>query len=230
MCTAATYQSKDFYFGRTLDNEFSYGEKVVVMPRNYPLHYLEQSEQVHHYAIIGMASIMEGVPLFYDAVNEHGLAIAGLNFVGNACYHAHQDNKDNIAQFELISIMEGVPLFYDAVNEHGLAIAGLNFVGNACYHAHQDNKDNIAQFELIPWLLSQCTSVEEAKPLLQRMNILNIPFRPQLPLAQLHWIIADQHQTITVESVEDGLKIYDNPLGVLTNNPPFPMQMQHLTN
>lgn len=183
MCTAATYQSKDFYFGRTLDNEFSYGEKVVVMPRNYPLHYLEQSEQVHHYAIIGMASVMEGVPLFYDAVNEHGLAIAGLNFVGNACYHAHQDNKDNIAQFELI-----------------------------------------------PWLLSQCTSVEEAKPLLQRMNILNVPFRPQLPLAQLHWIIADQHQAITVESVEDGLKIYDNPLGVLTNNPPFPMQMQHLTN
>ena len=25
MCTAATYQTKDFYMGRTLDYEFSYG-------------------------------------------------------------------------------------------------------------------------------------------------------------------------------------------------------------
>ena len=36
MCTAATYKTKDFYFGRTLDYEFSYGEEVVITPRNEP--------------------------------------------------------------------------------------------------------------------------------------------------------------------------------------------------
>ena len=30
MCTAATYRSQDFYFGRTFDYEFNYGEEVVV--------------------------------------------------------------------------------------------------------------------------------------------------------------------------------------------------------
>lgn len=39
MCTAATYKTKDFYMGRTLDYEFAYGEEVTVMPRNYPLHF-----------------------------------------------------------------------------------------------------------------------------------------------------------------------------------------------
>lgn len=183
MCTAATYHGKDFYFGRTLDNDFSYREEVVVLPRNYPLTYLEQTTQAHHYAIIGMASVIEDAPLFYDAVNERGLAIAGLNFVGNACYHPHVDGRDNIAQFELI-----------------------------------------------PWLLGQCASVQEARGLLERLNLLDTPFHPQLPLAQLHWLLSDGQQTITVESVADGLKIYENPIGILTNNPPFPQQMQNLVN
>ena len=51
-----------------------------------------------------------------------------------------------------------------------------------------------------------------------------------MPLAQLHWIIADSNKAITVESVEDGIKIYDNPVGVLTNNPPFDKQMFNLNN
>ena len=39
MCTAATYKTKDFYFGRTLDYEFSYGDEITVTPRNYPFHF-----------------------------------------------------------------------------------------------------------------------------------------------------------------------------------------------
>ena len=38
MCTAAAFRSKDFYFGRTLDYEFSYGDQVVILPRSYPQH------------------------------------------------------------------------------------------------------------------------------------------------------------------------------------------------
>ena len=37
MCTAATYKTKGFYFGRTLDYEFSYGEEITITPRNYPI-------------------------------------------------------------------------------------------------------------------------------------------------------------------------------------------------
>ena len=183
MCTAATYKTKDFYFGRTLDYEFSYGEEIVVMPRNFPISFRHMGEMKHHYALIGMAHLAGNFPLFYDAINEKGLGMAGLNFVSNADYKPFAPGKDNVAPFEFIA-----------------------------------------------WILSQCTSVKEARLLLDKINLVNTPFSDQLPLAQLHWIIADQEEAITVESVKEGLKVYDNPAGVMTNNPSFDQQMHNLSN
>ena len=127
-------------------------------------------------------------------------------------------------------VTENYPLYYDAINEKGLCIAGLNFVGNANYNEQVESNDNIAQFEFIPWILSQCTTVKEAKKLIENMNFINEPFNENLPLAQLHWIISDSTESITVESVKEGIKIYNNPVGVLTNNPPFDKQMFELNN
>lgn len=183
MCTAATYKTKDFYFGRTLDYEFSYGEEVVITPRKFPFNFSEKGELSSHYAMIGMAHVADGCPLYYEAVNEKGLGMAGLNFVGNAVY-------------------------FDS----------------------REDKNNIAQFEFIPWILSQCTTVDEARVLLDNIDLTDRPFNEKLPVAQLHWIIADRNSAITVESVVDGLKIYDNPVGVLANNPPFDKQLFNLNN
>ena len=99
MCTAATYKTQDFYFGRTLDYEFSYGDEITVTPRNYPFHFRHMGEVTSHYAIIGMAHVAGDYPLYYDAVNEKGLAMAGLNFVGNAVYQEVEEGRENIAQF-----------------------------------------------------------------------------------------------------------------------------------
>ena len=178
MCTAATYKTKDFYMGRTLDYEFSYGDEITVTPRNYPFHFRHMEELENHYAIIGMAHVADDYPLYYDAVNEKGLGMAGLNFVGNAVYQEIQEGRENVAQFEFI-----------------------------------------------PWILSQCASVEEAKKMLAEMNLVGTVFAPQFPAAQLHWILADKYACITIECVREGLKVYDNPAGVLTNNPPFEQQM-----
>ena len=86
MCTAATYKTKDFYMGRTLDYEFSYGEEITITPRNYEFNFRHAGQLKSHYAIIGMAFVAGGYPLYYDAVNEKGVGMAGLNFVGNADY------------------------------------------------------------------------------------------------------------------------------------------------
>ena len=102
MCTAATYKTKDFYFGRTLDYEFSYKEEVTITPRNYEFKFRNKEAINNHYAIIGMAYVAENYPLYYDAINEKGLGMAGLNFVGNAHYNETEQEKDNIAQFEFI--------------------------------------------------------------------------------------------------------------------------------
>ncbi len=183
MCTAATYQTRNFYFGRNLDYERSYGESVVIMPRNRPLPLRHGAALKTHYAMIGMAHMQDGFPLYYDAVNEKGLCIAGLNFVGNAVYHPP------VAE-----------------------------------------RENVAQFELIPWLLGRCATLTEARQLLERVNITDTPFCAGLPAAQLHWMVADRTGCLVVESVADGVRVYDDPAGVLTNNPPFPMQLFALNN
>lgn len=181
MCTAITYRTHDFYMGRTLDYEFSYGSEVTVMPRRFPLSFCHGGECPEHYAVIGMAHIADGYPLFFDAVNERGLGMAGLNFVGNAVYAA------------------------------------------PC-----DGKTNVAQYEFIPWLLARCADLQEARLALSKVNLTATPFSKELPASPLHWLIADETGAIVVESMADGLHIYDDPVGVLTNNPPFPQQMQNL--
>jgi len=122
------------------------------------------------------------------------------------------------------------PLYYEATNEKGLSMAGLNFPGNADYKPCSHGKDNITPFEFIPWILCQCSNITDAKILLQHINLLNENYSEQLPLSPLHWMISDRESSLTIESVKDGLKIYENNVGVLTNNPTFDMQLFHLNN
>lgn len=102
MCTALSLKTQAHYFGRNLDLDRSYGEEVCVMPRRFPFAFREMGEMSEHCALLGMATVVGGVPLFYDAVNEHGLSMAGLNFPGNAYYAPITQGKDNIAPFEFI--------------------------------------------------------------------------------------------------------------------------------
>jgi choloylglycine hydrolase len=127
-------------------------------------------------------------------------------------------------------VADGYPLYYDATNEKGLSIAGLNFPENSDYNPYAEDKDNITPFELIPWILGQCATVTEAEALLKRINLLKENFSDKLHLSPLHWIIADKERSITLESVKEGIKIYANPVGVLTNNPTFEHQIFNLNN
>ena len=111
-----------------------------------------------------------------------------------------------------------------------MAIAGLNFAGNAVYREFEEDMINITPFELIPYLLGTCSSVAEARDALSKINLVNINFAEELPLSPLHWMISDEIEAIVVEPFEDGLKVYDNPVGVLTNNPPFDKQLFYLNN
>ncbi len=183
MCTAINFKTRDSYFGRTLDLDCSYGEEVCIVPRNFPLRLRGIGTLVSHYAIIGMASVVSGEPLFYDAVNEHGLAMAGLNFPGYAYYGER---------------MEG--------------------------------KDNVAQFDFIPFMLTRCKNLCSARALLSRVNITNEAYSDALPPSPLHWIISHGAESLVVEQTKSGLHIHENPVGVMTNNPPFEHQLFNLNN
>lgn len=178
MCTAITYKTKNHYFGRNLDYDQSYEEKVVVTPRKAPFSFRKMPDMAEHYAMIGMATVADDYPLYYEATNEKGLSMAGLLFAGNAEYKSQTEGEENIAPFEFI-----------------------------------------------PWILGQCATIIEVREKLACINLVKIPFSEEYPLAPLHWLIADGEQSLTVECVKEGLRIYDNPMGVLTNNPPFDWQL-----
>lgn len=181
MCTAISFLSKDHYFGRTLDLEYSYEETITITPRNFPLHFRSQNSMTHHYAFIGMAYVQKQYPLYYEATNEKGLSMAGLHFPNHADYK----------QMQLL-------------------------------------KDNITPFEFIPWILGQCQTVDEARPLLDRINIWENNFSTELPLTPLHWLLSDARYSIVIESTKSGLQIYDNPYGVMTNAPTFDIHLKNL--
>lgn len=178
MCTASNYITDKHYFGRNFDYEISYNERVCITPRNFKFSFRLMDDIDAHFAIIGVTAGIDEYPLYYDACNEKGLAMAGLNFEGNACY---LDEKEGMV--------------------------------------------NITPFEFIPYLLSNFSTVAEVKKALGNINLVNIDFSEGLPLSPLHWMISDESQAIVVEPLEDGLKVYDNPVGVLTNNPPFEKQL-----
>lgn len=183
MCTAVSYRTKDHYFGRNLDLEYGYRESVTITPRNYPFRLRNAGDLNTHYAMIGMATVVDGYPLYYEATNEMGLSMAGLNFPKLAHYYRLQPDIDNITPFEFI-----------------------------------------------PWILGRCADTQQAKAALTRLNLVDIPFSAELPLSPLHWIIADRNSAITVEPTAEGLRVYDNPIGVLTNNPPFDFHLYNLRN
>lgn len=183
MCTAITYKTENLYFGRTLDLECSFLEKVIITPRNYKFVFNNNFSTASHYAMIGIGITQNNYPLYYDAVNEKGLCIAGLNFPGNAVYNTAKNGYINLASYEFI-----------------------------------------------PYLLSVCGSVEEAIDQINKINITSSAFSQELQPTPLHWIIADKYKSITVEPLSDGLKIYDNFVGVLTNNPTFDYQIFSLNN
>lgn len=184
MCTALSLKTDEFYFGRNLDYEFSYGEAVIIAPREYQFKMQMTEDIKRHYAIIGMAHEADGYPLYYDAVNEEGLCIAGLSFEGNAVFSK--------------TTTEG--------------------------------KTNIAQFELVAWLLGKCKNMDEVRTAVGNMNMTDTAFSEKYPPAQLHWMIADRNECTVLEITAQGTALYDNEIGVLTNNPPFSEQSFSLCN
>lgn len=180
MCTAIC---DGHLCGRTLDNEHSYGEGVVFLPDNLEIN---------------------------------------LKYVGKIS--AHQ----KILGFGFFK--NSFPLLYDGINENGLFMAGLNFVGNASYQIPKTEKINLATFELLPYVLSKCKSVSEAKKEFENINITNDSFDFSLGCAQLHWIVADKDSSIVIEATKNGLCVFENPTRVLTNNPTFDFHLTNLAN
>lgn len=179
MCTAISLNN---FFGRNLDNEFSFRESAAVTPRNYILNFRLEKPISNHLAFIGTAYVKDGYALYYDGTNEKGLSVAGLSF-----YEAEYSQNES------------------------------------------EGKYNVSPFEFIPFILSQCEDVQTARALIEKTNLIAINYSEELPLTPLHFIVSDSNSSIVAEPINGEISIYDNPFGVLTNSPEFPVHSFNLS-
>lgn len=127
------------------------------------------------------------------------------------------------------TIIDNHPALADGMNEKGLACAGLNFTGYGYFEEKPvDGKINIAPYDFIGWILSNHSTVDEVREELSNLELVNVPINDKTPVSILHWMITDKSgKSIVVEKTKDKFAVYDNPVGVMTNNPTFDW---HLTN
>ena len=125
MCTAISY--KDKFFGRNLDLEFELPfSKLIIVPKKYFIQYKASNQVLEiKYDLIGMGMVVDNYPLYYDAMNEKGLFMAGLNFEGYAKYFSTNPKKKNICPFEFILYILGK---CKDVNEVKEALKNINLV------------------------------------------------------------------------------------------------------
>lgn len=184
MCTAVAFYREGLYFGRNMDIDRPFGQKVVIAPRGYAFPYRCRAAQPLSYALIGMASVTDGVPLYAEAANECGLCMAGLYFPQSASYFPP---------------------------------------GHAA-----DGRVTLAPYELIPYLLGGCRDCAEALRLLSRVDLAAVPFREDLPVAPLHFFLADATGAFAAEWTKEGLAVYEDGFRVLTNEPGFPFHRENV--
>ena len=125
----------------------------------------------------------------------------------------------------------GVPLYFDCANDAGLAVAGLNFPRSARYAPGPvDGTVNVAAYEFPYWVARSFASVAEVRAALAGVTVVARPVSEQLPVASLHWIVADASGAIVVECLEGGMRVWDDDADVLTNEPDFGWHRQNLRN
>ena len=166
MCTCIDLKTKDYYFGRNLDLEYRFNEKVVITPRNYELDLKKGPTIKNKYAMIGMAAVVDNYPLYAEASNEKGLCIAGLDFKNNAYYTDVKIGKINITPYELIPWVLGN---FANINELKNIITNINLI----------NIPFSKDMNLTPlhWMISDekgCLVIEQTK---EGLNVYSNPIR-----------------------------------------------------
>lgn len=126
---------------------------------------------------------------------------------------------------------DGYPLFFDCGNDAGLAVGGLNFPGYARFEPEPvAGKVNVAAYEVPVWVAANFATVDDVEEALADVAIIDAGIAPSLPVAPLHWHIADGKRSIVVEYQADGMHVHDDPVDVLTNQPPFGWHVENLRN
>jgi choloylglycine hydrolase len=121
----------------------------------------------------------------------------------------------------------------DGINEAGLYVGLFYFPGYASYSdATKDNTARaMAPHEYANWLLGNFATVDEVKANFDKVVLVPVVVEAIEEVAPVHFVVHDRSgKSVVIEPLNKSLKIYDNPLGVVTNSPTFDWHMTNLRN
>ena len=128
---------------------------------------------------------------------------------------------------------EGLTAIVDGLNDQGLYVGLFYFPDYASYaDVTKDNASRaMAPYEYANWLLGNFASVDEVKANFDKVVLAPVVLDAIKQVPPVHFVIQDRSgKAIVIEPINKSLKLYDNPLGVLTNSPTFDWHMTNLRN
>lgn len=179
--------------------------------------------------LVFYARTMEGGELFHSSVSviPKGTEYRGILPDGT------QGGLRWVTKYGMVGMNTyGLPAISDGMNDAGLAAGNLMFPGFAGYQTFDPAQASktIAQFEVITWILSSFASVEEVKAGIETIRVSK-GLVAKVGNLELHYTVHDSKgRSIVIEYVAGELKVYDNPIGVMTNSPPFDWHQINLRN
>ncbi|WFB36900.1 choloylglycine hydrolase family protein [Kiritimatiellota bacterium B12222] len=128
----------------------------------------------------------------------------------------------------------GKKIIVDGVNEKGLYVGTFYFAGEAGYAdpASADPSRSLAPEDYGAWLLANFENITQVKAHFQDVTLLPHPIEEIGGISfPGHFIVRDSSgASVVIEPINGQLKIYDNPLGVMTNTPSFDWHLTNLRN
>jgi len=121
----------------------------------------------------------------------------------------------------------------DGMNEKGLAAALLWYETDMTWQKTTPADSNIAlaQAMFCDWVLGNFSSVEEVREALPKIKVFGYEDPASGLKPTVHFIVYDADGgCIVIEYNEGTYKIYDNPMGIMTNAPEFPYHLNNLRN
>jgi choloylglycine hydrolase len=127
----------------------------------------------------------------------------------------------------------GLTAIIDGINDQGLYVGLFYFPDYASYaDAGKDNAARaMAPHEYGNWLLGNFATVDEVKANFDKVVLVPTVVKELGQPAPVHFVVQDRSgKAVVIEPINKSLKIYDNPLGVVTNSPTFDWHMTNLRN